>query len=395
MLKPQSSLNRTTPDRVRSTHRVLSAVAAAALVVPLLSAPAPASAASCTTNGTGTLTSGGINAGIAETCSGGNGTSGGTQSTTATQGKKAPVCTTSVAGSTEVIPCISPVYGVWSPENQCYLKESDVGNAASAPRPAPSKTPSKPSSSGKPAPSGSPSPSSRPSSSSPAPTGNVDTSAPTGEEDAWRELWRGKNPSADRAYYCNAVTGVDPLEVVLKGRMVLDKSYAARAARAGAVSEAWRRIQLQPVEVGSAPTAYTPDSKTQGAVGLPVWLWAANKDKARSVGPVSLTDTIAGETVHIAARVDRVEWDMGDGTVVTCHGAGTPYSAEFGTAKSPDCGYEYSKTSANQPGGVYTVKVTTHWKATWKAGGDSGELEDSLSTSVKIKIGELQTLNER
>jgi hypothetical protein len=45
---------------------------------------------------------------------------------------------------------------------------------------------------------------------------------------------------------------------------------------------------------------------------------------------------------------------QGDGSTVTCQGAGTPYtSADNPAAASPDCGHTYTSSSAEQPGGAF------------------------------------------
>ena len=55
-----------------------------------------------------------------------------------------------------------------------------------------------------------------------------------------------------------------------------------------------------------------------------------------------------------------VTWHPGDGSTVTCHGAGTPYtSADNPASASPDCGHTYTRSSAGQPGGVLAPLFTT------------------------------------
>jgi hypothetical protein len=64
-------------------------------------------------------------------------------------------------------------------------------------------------------------------------------------------------------------------------------------------------------------------------------------DHARpaTFGPQILTASAGGVSITATAKVDRVVWDMGDGTSVTCTTPGTVYQDRFGFDMSPDCGH--------------------------------------------------------
>ena len=78
----------------------------------------------------------------------------------------------------------------------------------------------------------------------------------------------------------------------------------------------------------------------------------------------------AGGSVTATATPVSVTWRPGDGSTVTCHGAGTPYtSADDPAAPSPDCGHTYTRSSAGQPGGAFTATATITWDVAWQGAG--------------------------
>jgi len=85
---------------------------------------------------------------------------------------------------------------------------------------------------------------------------------------------------------------------------------------------------------------------------------------------------------------------MGDGHVVNCNGAGTPYPGDRKGlyTKSPTCGYAYSTTSEHQQGGTYPVRATAYWTVTYTAPDGSGTIPIVLATVRDLKVGELQTV---
>ena len=100
-------------------------------------------------------------------------------------------------------------------------------------------------------------------------------------------------------------------------------------------------------------------------------------------------------TITATANVQKVTWQMGDGTTVECRTAGTPYKAAYGKKSSPDCGHVYTKSSAGVPGGTYTVTATSSWVITWAGAGQTGTIRlDGLQRSVEITVGEAQVLVE-
>jgi hypothetical protein len=112
--------------------------------------------------------------------------------------------------------------------------------------------------------------------------------------------------------------------------------------------------------------------------------------------PESKTATVPGESVTATATPVSVTWHPGDGSTVTCQGAGNPYtSADNPAAASPDCGHTYTSSSAGQPGGAFQATATITWDVTWQgAGGAGGVLSPLFTTAVAaFRVAESQALN--
>ncbi|WP_331752217.1 ATP-binding protein [Streptomyces sp. NBC_00829] len=148
------------------------------------------------------------------------------------------------------------------------------------------------------------------------------------------------------------------------------------------------KMTLLGAAIGSAPGPDQP-----GLVGMPVWLWNHKSDT--TWGPNSATAAVPGLSVTATARVTKITYSMGDGGSVTCTTAGTPYKQSYGNKSSPDCGHRYTKVSAGQPGGKFTITATSSWEVTWQASnGASGTLPDEIRTSTTTaRVGELQVVN--
>ncbi|HYU85574.1 MAG TPA: hypothetical protein VEK80_12295 [Kribbellaceae bacterium] len=152
--------------------------------------------------------------------------------------------------------------------------------------------------------------------------------------------------------------------------------------------QAIAQMRLLPPPIGIAPKP-TPVTN-EGFVRLPVWMWMAQVNE-RTWGPISRTASIPGLSVTATAKVSRVAWSMGDGGQVACATPGTPFDPAGGVRPSPDCGYQYERTSASQHNGHYTVTARAEWTVAWRSTlGETGTISLPLSSSVSIKIGELR-----
>ncbi len=147
------------------------------------------------------------------------------------------------------------------------------------------------------------------------------------------------------------------------------------------------RIQLARVDIG-----ITPEPGRTGLIGLPTYLWVSNPGP-RTLGPITDSETEGGVTVTLTAKVSRVVWNLGDGTTITCSGAGTPYRNEFGARPSPTCGHVYKHPSTSLPGGAYRVTATAVWDVAWTGGGQTGVIPFEVSSETSIRMSEAQALN--
>lgn len=125
-------------------------------------------------------------------------------------------------------------------------------------------------------------------------------------------------------------------------------------------------------------------------VNLPTWLWL---DAGWET--VTATASVPGVSVTATATPVVVTWLMGDGAIVTCHGAGTRFRA--GTdprSGSPDCGHTYRRSSATQPDGAYLARASVRWSVSWAGAGESGTFPAMTTTSmIRFPVAESQALN--
>ncbi len=129
-------------------------------------------------------------------------------------------------------------------------------------------------------------------------------------------------------------------------------------------------------------------------VGVDAWLWLDDADRTM-VGPVTRTASAGPVSVTATAAVTSVEWDLGDGTRLTCDGPGTPWSPDQGTGPSPTCGHRYLTPSSTQSDGTFTVRATTHWQVDWSGAGQSGQITFSLDDTRELRVDEVQVLVTR
>jgi hypothetical protein len=124
-------------------------------------------------------------------------------------------------------------------------------------------------------------------------------------------------------------------------------------------------------------------------VNVPTWLWLAGP-----WNPVQATAAVPGVSVTATAVPQLVTWRMGDGSVVVCHGPGTPFgSGDNPAAPSPKCGHTYRESSASAPGGVFTVTATITWNVTWAGGGGNGAFGGLTTTAaVQMPVAESQAI---
>lgn len=149
------------------------------------------------------------------------------------------------------------------------------------------------------------------------------------------------------------------------------------------------QMDLRAVDIGIVPE---PGPDRIGIVGMPVWMWV-NEPDDHTWGPISATASAGGISITATARVESIQWNMGDGTKVTCRNKGTAYKSAYGRSKSPTCGHTYETQSAGEPGDKFTVTATSSWVVSWEGAGQSGTIRlNGLQRSVRVAVGEAQVL---
>ncbi len=198
-------------------------------------------------------------------------------------------------------------------------------------------------------------------------------------------LWQGSYPEG-AVYNCSAAGSFPGTSG--GGAVWLPGPPDAGLTPEAAAQAVVRRMKLQAADIGIVPED-KPGSI--GAVGAPVYMWTT--PGPATFGPQVLTGSAGGVTITATAKVDRIVWQMGDGTSVTCRTPGTVYKDRYGFNDSPDCGHRYTQTSVGKPNNAYPVSATSYWVVNWTGpGGSSGRITLDLVSSTNIVVGELQAL---
>lgn len=140
-----------------------------------------------------------------------------------------------------------------------------------------------------------------------------------------------------------------------------------------------------------------PPNNRMQIVNLETWLGVSAADWRNVTAQVSQ----AGITVTTTATPTAVAWTTGDGGQVVCQGPGVVYDASKPSGpQHTDCSHTYSKTSADQPSGTFTITASVNWHVTWTAtgvaagvpaNGDLGVVQRASTTT--LRVGEIQALN--
>jgi hypothetical protein len=162
--------------------------------------------------------------------------------------------------------------------------------------------------------------------------------------------------------------------------------YISRVDPAELLAAARRRLTLP------LPTPHTNPSGEQ-LVNVPTWLWVDGQNWHE----LSSVAAVPGVSVTVVAAPVRSVWSMGDGSQVTCTGAGTPFDpSRSDPAATSSCTYTYRRSSDGEPNREFQGSVTVQWSATWAvSGAPGGGALGSLSrtTAFSTTVSEVQALN--
>lgn len=146
------------------------------------------------------------------------------------------------------------------------------------------------------------------------------------------------------------------------------------------------RMQLAAIRMGTFPEQAERAPRDLGYVGWNSWMWVSNPSPS-TWGPITRSVSEAGYTVTATGQVEKVVWDMGDGTTVTC-GVGKPWrSIWVHNEESPDCGHMYAKDAE------YSVTATSYWSVNWSGIGQTGTITLQISDTATLRIAEVQVVN--
>jgi len=141
---------------------------------------------------------------------------------------------------------------------------------------------------------------------------------------------------------------------------------------------------------------YVQSATREGIVNVPIWMWVTDPGQT-TTGPQTKTATLGGVTIEARGTVERIEWSMGGGKVVTCKGPGTPFDRSAAVGKSlkdikdsPTCGHRYNKTSRCEKGGSYQVSATAFWNVHWTGGGMEGDIPLDFTRSLPLRVTDLR-----
>ncbi|WP_223179604.1 ATP/GTP-binding protein [Streptomyces griseicoloratus] len=114
----------------------------------------------------------------------------------------------------------------------------------------------------------------------------------------------------------------------------------------------------------TGPDIASPPPEGRYTVGVPMWLWVRQGET--TYGPATATASVGAVNGDRHRTVTSIRWIMGDGTIITCAGPGTPYRGSEGMVDSPDCGHRYATTSSGQPGERFSLTATSTWTVDWE-----------------------------
>ncbi|MDQ7805585.1 hypothetical protein Q5425_17715 [Amycolatopsis sp. A133] len=201
-------------------------------------------------------------------------------------------------------------------------------------------------------------------------------------------LWGGHSPSEGslRLLICQgggALQGWPRVVFAPNGQPVV----VPQVSPAELAEQAISAMGLSAPDIRLAPPA---DSAHGATIGFPVWMWTARREA--TVGPITRTASAGSITVTATATLAKIDWSMGDGATTSCAGPGTEFTDELAGQQSPTCGYVYRGLVA---GGVAAINATSRWEIRWSGGGQSAFRTMGLTSSARLPVREIRTLNTR
>jgi hypothetical protein len=139
-----------------------------------------------------------------------------------------------------------------------------------------------------------------------------------------------------------------------------------------------------------------PDASRDQLVGLPTWMWVDPTDIGTVGDGAVAQNAVASQTVIASLTATDVEWDMGDGTTVTCTGADA--TTDPRPSGKSNCTHTYARSSAprsDHQGDTYMVTATTTWSGSYTVDGQPGGVLGpiTITSRAPVHVAEAQSIN--
>lgn len=219
------------------------------------------------------------------------------------------------------------------------------------------------------------------------------------------EAWIRRLPSRMPSGGTDQVAAASRLYSRVCGGVTQGWSWLGPAEAAGApalptpgelAQEAYAKLRLPVPTAGRSPDLRLADGRPAVLVGEQTWVWTDRsrfqpRSRRLQVGPV---------WAQVTATPVGLSFDPGDGSsVVSCASPGTPFveGRDRQHAASPTCGYQYERSSAQQPGGVVSAEYGITWRVSWTGASGAapagGQLPEMTSrTPTVFAVAEAQAL---
>lgn len=140
------------------------------------------------------------------------------------------------------------------------------------------------------------------------------------------------------------------------------------------------RLSTPPLEMSPPPNLIEPNV----VIRRPAHFWFSTSGPA-TTAPTTASASDSGLTVTATARLERVTFDTGDGSTITCTPTQVAAPPDDLTVASA-CGHTWERPSTAAPGGTYTVTATSHWAITWAGADQSGQLQIETGASLDVAV---------
>lgn len=214
-------------------------------------------------------------------------------------------------------------------------------------------------------------------------------------------VWQGHQPGDGAIYIATCPLGPGSRDLWRAAAPPAPQQVDPAVVAQMAVS----KLQLLPATLGTSP-----GGDQTALVGTPVWLWLVPDDNtyASEAKPLTVTASVPGMTVTAKVWSTGVQWNLGDGTSLTCDSPGTPYTVGLRVSSS-SCEHTYSQPSLTAnggkaieqslvPGGAYALSALVTWTVGWTSStGQAGHfaMDAQQSKPAYVIVEEAQVLNNQ